>query len=170
MYPASDQSAAFGDKALMRSAPRCRYYNEERPHGAIGNKVPIMLTKSGGVNSPSPRAKPQNSAFGRSKVGDRIINLRTLAKGGGESGLRSNATPGVSVFCRSPEVSCPAPARSVNTSIARHLHSRTRFSPGMCNPCFVGRAFIFASSKPAAAHSPGACAGAVQGHASTNRT
>ena len=31
-----------------------RYYNEERPHGAIGNKVPIMLTKSGGVTSPSP--------------------------------------------------------------------------------------------------------------------
>jgi putative transposase len=24
-----------------------RYYNEERPHGAIGNKVPIMLPKSG---------------------------------------------------------------------------------------------------------------------------
>lgn len=31
-----------------------RYYNEERPHGAIGNKVPIMLTKSGGVAGPSP--------------------------------------------------------------------------------------------------------------------
>ena len=31
-----------------------RYYNEERPHGAIGNNVPITLTKSGGVTSPSP--------------------------------------------------------------------------------------------------------------------
>lgn len=31
-----------------------RYYNEERPHGAIGNKVPIALTKSGGATSPSP--------------------------------------------------------------------------------------------------------------------
>ena len=31
-----------------------RYYNAERPHGAIGNKVPIMLTKPGGVTSPSP--------------------------------------------------------------------------------------------------------------------
>lgn len=31
-----------------------RYYNEERRHGAIGNKVPILLTKSGGVTSPSP--------------------------------------------------------------------------------------------------------------------
>jgi putative transposase len=32
----------------------CRYYNEERPHGAIGNKPPIVLTKSGDVASPSP--------------------------------------------------------------------------------------------------------------------
>lgn len=31
-----------------------RYSNEERPQGATGNKVPIMLTKSGGVTSPSP--------------------------------------------------------------------------------------------------------------------
>lgn len=31
-----------------------RYYNEERPQSAIGNKVPIMLTKAGGVTSPSP--------------------------------------------------------------------------------------------------------------------
>ncbi len=31
-----------------------RYDNEERRHGAIGNKVPIMLTKSRGVTSPSP--------------------------------------------------------------------------------------------------------------------
>ena len=29
-----------------------RYYNDERPHGAIGNKVPIMLRKSGGATSP----------------------------------------------------------------------------------------------------------------------
>lgn len=31
-----------------------RHYNEERPHGAIGNKVPIPRTKSGGATSPSP--------------------------------------------------------------------------------------------------------------------
>ena len=31
-----------------------RYYNEERPHGAIGNKVPISLQKPGGAPSPSP--------------------------------------------------------------------------------------------------------------------
>lgn len=32
----------------------CRYYNEERPHNAIGNKAPIMLTKSGSITSLSP--------------------------------------------------------------------------------------------------------------------
>ena len=32
----------------------CRLYKEKQPHGAIGNKVPIMLTKSGDVTSPSP--------------------------------------------------------------------------------------------------------------------
>ena len=31
-----------------------RYYNEERQHGAIGNKSPIMLTKSGDTTSLSP--------------------------------------------------------------------------------------------------------------------
>src|SRR6056297_1346059 len=31
-----------------------RHYNEERPHGAIGNKAPITLTKSGGITSLSP--------------------------------------------------------------------------------------------------------------------
>jgi len=31
-----------------------RYYNEERPHGAIGDKVPIMLQNHGGQASPSP--------------------------------------------------------------------------------------------------------------------
>jgi putative transposase len=31
-----------------------RYYNEERPHGTIGNKVPISLINSGSVASLSP--------------------------------------------------------------------------------------------------------------------
>lgn len=31
-----------------------RYYNEERPHGAIGNKASITLTKSGGITRLSP--------------------------------------------------------------------------------------------------------------------
>jgi putative transposase len=31
-----------------------RYYNGERPHGAIGNKPPISLQKPGDAASPSP--------------------------------------------------------------------------------------------------------------------
>ena len=31
-----------------------RYYNEDRPHGAIGQKPPISLQNSGGVTSPPP--------------------------------------------------------------------------------------------------------------------
>jgi putative transposase len=31
-----------------------RFHNEERSHGVISSKVPIVLTKSGGVASPSP--------------------------------------------------------------------------------------------------------------------
>jgi putative transposase len=31
-----------------------RYYNEERPHGAIGNKPPILLQNPGDAASPSP--------------------------------------------------------------------------------------------------------------------
>lgn len=31
-----------------------RYYNEERPHSAIGNKAPVTLTKSGDITSLSP--------------------------------------------------------------------------------------------------------------------
>jgi putative transposase len=31
-----------------------RYYNEERPHGAMGNKPPISLQNAGGASSPPP--------------------------------------------------------------------------------------------------------------------
>ncbi len=31
-----------------------RYYNEDRPHGAIGNKPPILLQNPGGTPSPPP--------------------------------------------------------------------------------------------------------------------
>lgn len=31
-----------------------RYYNEDRPHGAIGNKLPITLMNPGDAPSPSP--------------------------------------------------------------------------------------------------------------------
>jgi putative transposase len=36
-----------------------KYYNEERPHGAIGNKVPISLQISGGASSPTPSTRPK---------------------------------------------------------------------------------------------------------------
>jgi hypothetical protein len=42
------------------------------PNSAIGNKVPIMLTKAKGVTSPSPGAKLKNSIFGRPTFGERI--------------------------------------------------------------------------------------------------
>ncbi|MDF2620491.1 MAG: putative transposase-related protein [Xanthobacteraceae bacterium] len=31
-----------------------RYYNEDRPHGAIGHKPPISLQNPGGLASPPP--------------------------------------------------------------------------------------------------------------------
>jgi transposase InsO family protein len=43
----------LADAAEKLEASR-RYYNEERPYGAIGNRVPIKLTKSWGVTSPPP--------------------------------------------------------------------------------------------------------------------
>ncbi|VXC60715.1 hypothetical protein BOSE125_30315 [Bosea sp. 125] len=30
------------------------YYNEDRPHGVIGNKPPILLQNPGGTPSPPP--------------------------------------------------------------------------------------------------------------------
>jgi len=40
--------------AAEKLEARRRDYNEERPHGAIGNKAPITLTKSGEITSLSP--------------------------------------------------------------------------------------------------------------------
>ena len=37
------------------------YYNEDRPHGAIGHKPPISLHNPVGVTSPSPGRKAGNS-------------------------------------------------------------------------------------------------------------
>jgi putative transposase len=42
---------SLADAAEKVEASR-RYYNEERPHSAIGNKSPIILEKSGGETSP----------------------------------------------------------------------------------------------------------------------
>lgn len=46
-----------------------RYYNEERPHSAIGNSPPIMLANPTGANSPPDPGRTENSRPERSKVG-----------------------------------------------------------------------------------------------------
>jgi putative transposase len=39
-------------------------YNEVRPHGAIGNKVPISLMKAIGEASPPMAEEPEKSSLG----------------------------------------------------------------------------------------------------------
>jgi hypothetical protein len=39
---------------LAQALQRRKYYNEERPHGAIGQKTPIMLINHDGAASPPP--------------------------------------------------------------------------------------------------------------------
>jgi putative transposase len=46
-----------------------RYYNEERPHGVIGNKVSMSLQACGGAASPSPWKQAGASTHRRSKDG-----------------------------------------------------------------------------------------------------
>src|ERR1700733_15884362 len=41
------------------------YYNEDRPHGAIGNKPPASLMTPAGASSPPAWQKPENSTFRR---------------------------------------------------------------------------------------------------------
>ena len=41
-----------------------RDYNEVRPHGAIGNKVPISLLNPTGDTSPPEATKAENSSLG----------------------------------------------------------------------------------------------------------
>jgi putative transposase len=41
-----------------------RYYNDVRPHGALGNKVPISLINPGGDRRPSPSVRPEHSNRG----------------------------------------------------------------------------------------------------------
>ena len=47
------------------------YYNEDRPHGAIGNKPPASLMTPAGASSPPAWQNPENSTFRRSNVGER---------------------------------------------------------------------------------------------------
>ena len=45
-----------------------RYYNEERPHGAIGQKTPDYVAQSPWRSQPAIVRKPENSTLRRSKV------------------------------------------------------------------------------------------------------
>ena len=46
-----------------------RHYNEEPPHSAIGNMLPIMLANSAGETSPPDLSKAENSRPEWSEVG-----------------------------------------------------------------------------------------------------
>src|ERR1700683_178963 len=46
-----------------------KYYNEDRPHGAIGNKTPVCLMTPAGASSPPALQKSENSSFRRSNDG-----------------------------------------------------------------------------------------------------
>jgi putative transposase len=60
--PSMGASGGVSEHPLVPHACRCprkleewrRYYNEDRPHGAIGNKPPITLINPGDAPSPSP--------------------------------------------------------------------------------------------------------------------
>ena len=41
-----------------------RYYNEEPPHGGVGNQAPISLQSLGGAASPIPPKQLKNSKLG----------------------------------------------------------------------------------------------------------
>ena len=60
-----------------------RYYNEERPHGAIGNKAPIMLVKSGGAAGPSTR---ETLAMASRRFGGGSRSAECCIEGGCEDG------------------------------------------------------------------------------------
>ena len=50
------------DDAQQKLEDWRRYYNEERPHGAIGKKAPITLINRGGATNPAARVEVENSS------------------------------------------------------------------------------------------------------------
>ena len=58
-----------------------RYYNEERPHGAIGQRPPITLHQSRWRSQPAIVTKPENSNLRRSKEWSQRKRPETLASG-----------------------------------------------------------------------------------------
>jgi putative transposase len=51
------------DDARSKMEDWRRYYNEERPHSGIGQKVPILLHNTGGASSPSLTKEAENSSL-----------------------------------------------------------------------------------------------------------
>lgn len=51
------------DDARSKMEDWRRYYNEERPHSGIGQKVPILLHNTGGASSPSSVKEAENSSL-----------------------------------------------------------------------------------------------------------
>jgi putative transposase len=50
------------DDAQQKLEDWRRYYNEERPHGAIGQKAPITLINRAGATNPAARVEVENSS------------------------------------------------------------------------------------------------------------
>jgi integrase-like protein len=57
-----------------------KYYNEERPHGAIGQKTPISLLNHAGAAR--LREEPEKSTLRRSKVRPHCTSAETLMAAG----------------------------------------------------------------------------------------
>ncbi|CAD5285585.1 hypothetical protein BOSE62_110345 [Bosea sp. 62] len=49
-----DSKFSDAQKAFILMEAWLSYYNEDRPHGVIGNKPPILLQNPGGTPSPPP--------------------------------------------------------------------------------------------------------------------
>ncbi len=49
-----DATGTAVPEAQFRGCSQALLYNEERPHGAIGQKTPIMLLNHVGATSPPP--------------------------------------------------------------------------------------------------------------------
>jgi hypothetical protein len=69
------------------------YYNEDRPHGAIGHKPPISLHRPGDATSPSPWQKAGNSTLRCSNVRVRSTSTGNVSA----TGLRLDAPPSTTV-------------------------------------------------------------------------
>ncbi|WP_429771111.1 integrase core domain-containing protein [Aurantiacibacter flavus] len=66
-----------------------RHYNEERPHSAIGNIPPIMLSNSAGETRPPDLGKAGNSRPEWSEVGWQGRRSETLPLNGNDQGSTS---------------------------------------------------------------------------------